>query len=378
MGILDIPYNPSVLSDATDVANAGYIGSFSSNDPTQNVTIAQALTDVTNLKAKTDSPWKSKVIAWYGTSIPQYSNYAQNVANNIGAVLYKRAQGGSKVSINGGTMNTSYYINGNFHGTLSDWSETIAEKQFIIDNYGAIYPTLTDTTTVFPNASQMSANTVVFTSGPYGSIGSQDVIRNWSFEQNCINEFMNTGSTSYISPADLIIIDHGYNDGVTLSEYNKAVLLNTRDSTQSGYTAAVTASRDRLTFQAGINYVIDQIYKYNPKQRILIISHFDLYKANGAQNLIKTQQELAKYWQIPIVNVYERMGISDQIAIGSQPLWSQAPYNLYSAGQDTAHDMTQFNVFIPDRVHPHTDSTNHYADKRIEAIITNYINTLHL
>jgi hypothetical protein len=325
--------------------------------------------------------WQGKKIVWYGTSIPQYSNYPQNIAAQLGAILYKRAQSGSRCKIRwSGTQAASNY-NSTFHQALSDWSETLAEKQWIIDNYASVYSYLTDTADpTTPTPQQMAANAVVYTSGPYGSIGCQDVIKRWSFEYNLVGEFLNPASGYFNVKPDLIVIDHGYNDLPTMAEYNTQVLLNTRDAAQSGYAAAVAASRDRQTFASALAYILDKLYRYDTQLNtftpIVMVGHYTRYDPVRTQSLNMVQDHVAQYWSIPICKLWEKTHTSDQVAVNSQQLWSIAPWSSYTSGQNTAADMTIHNVWIPDRTHPHIDSLRR-MDRIIEKHLLDFITSIY-
>jgi hypothetical protein len=290
--------------------------------------------------------WNDKTIVWMGTSIPASANYPATVCSNVGATLVNLAQGSSHVK----KISATVPYSGDWTAALSQLSETTAEKQSIITNYATIRPNLTGNP---PTTSAMTAD----------SAGIQTTILNWSY-QHLVNDYVDAAAES------LIVFDHGYNDSPDENVYDLAVLLNTRDSGQPGYADSVAVSRNRKNYFSAMNYILDKIYEKNPYQRIMLVTHYYTYTAN--RWLIPVQEELAKYWQIPICKVYEKMCFTDQKVIGSQALWSISPWSLYTEGQDTDEDMTQENVYIPDRVHPHTDPT-HVADNLIAKILTAFL-----
>src|SRR6266403_323201 len=356
-------------SNAADQALGLAAGAGGAASGTTKSDIATLKTQVAALQAVTTPYFSSKTFGWYGTSIPAFSLYPGKVAVNLGvSTLTNRAQGGSRVHIRWSGSQTAAAYAGSFHSACSDWSETIAEKQWIIDNYAAVYTHLTDTADpTTPTPTQMANNSVVYISGPHGAVGCQDVVRGWSFEYNLINERLNSSASNYLGPADLIVIDHGYNDQPTQSQYNNAGVLasygNDSNVDPTVYSTAVAASRDRQTFFTGINYILDQVYRYNPNQRVCFISHYNRYTSTHetsvtmGQWLVLTQEQISWYWGLPFCKVWEKVGINNQVALGSVSKWSLAPWSSFPTSAtgysyNTSADMTDENVWIADRIHP--------------------------
>jgi len=308
---------------------------------------------IEGLTALTGGQWDGDSLVWLGTSIPAGADYPSIVCSNVGAILVNLSQGSSHVKTQLDTSIKNY--SGDWTASLSQLSETIAEKQFAIDSFAVIRPLLQNNP---PTVSAMAAD----------SGGIQTTIKNWSYEY-LIKSYVDTADAAFISKADLIVFDHGYNDAPDSSVYTLAELINSRDSWRTGYADSVAASRNRKNYISAMNYILDKIYEKDPYQRILLIGHYYNY-AN--QWLIPTQEELAEYWQIPICLVHKKMNFTDQKVTGSQAFWAISPWSLYTAGQNTGEDMTQENVYIPDRVHLHTDP-NCRADSLVAKVITSFV-----
>ena len=247
--------------------------------------------------------WKDKKIVWLGTSIPAGSktvvtvnnitvenNYPKMLANLLGCTVYNEAIGGSPVSFGNPTkigVHDARDIMGvqgkNWFSTISALGMNLIEKEHIITNKAYYQSILTS---------------------PEGQTDQQ--IRDYSFENVLVKKYLTASAT--VARPDLFILDHGFND-----------LGNYLPTTQiSNYVA-----NERMRFWGGMNYLIRKILEDNPNAKIIIVTH---YSNSGVQtlpiaDLIKTQQDLGTFWNIPVINIHEKLQINNNEQIYTQGYW---------------------------------------------------------
>ncbi|HLV63443.1 hypothetical protein, partial [Galbibacter sp.] len=123
---------------------------------------------------------------------------------------------------------------------------------------------------------------------------------------------------------DLIVFDHGYNDRIHLSDFL---------ADPNGQIAA----KDRSTFGGAFKYLYDVMLDGNPNARIVILGHYTDKEVSENVSLVwQAQDKLAEIFNLPIIKLWEQTGFNDQV---------DSEGNL------------RLEVWIPDLVHPHTDTT---------------------
>ena len=135
---------------------------------------------------------------------------------------------------------------------------------------------------------------------------------------------------------DLYIFDFGFND----------YLADISDFT----TLPAITSTSRSTFIGAFNYCIFKLLEQEPKARIAIIAH---YEDQLKPNIVKAQEALANYWGFPICSLNKKTG------------WSQII--------NPASGKTILNDWLPDGVHPHTD-TSGKSSALLARILEEFIN----
>ncbi|MDR6564966.1 MULTISPECIES: hypothetical protein [unclassified Arcicella] len=294
--------------------------------------------DITDLKNYVDnsnpSGWKGKTIFWLGTSIPEGGLYPTNSAVNLGATAINKAVGSSMVRISraDGTINSLAWQN-----VCYSLSHTIAEKQDLIDNWATYRLILSNNPPTTLDATE------------------QAKILSCSYENRLLPYLNGT-----FPMPDLFVFDHGRND-------------NLSSDTDTQYTTVPSVRNDRRYYMGAMNYLIDLIYQYNPYARIAFVGHYENWDFSRVS---VGQQNLANYWQLPILKTWEHTGFSQNIVVGSHTLWSVAPWSNYiPSGQNTALDMNMRRVMLPDYIHP-SSATNGKPQALLTAIITNWLKTL--
>lgn len=261
--------------------------------------------DIENLK----KPLAEKKIVWFGTSIPAgiddiinvdgYSGankYPSVVSFLTGATVYNEAIGGTRISTGwaseyNGASNPLGLRNqqDNAFQIYSSLGHTIAEKDYIYDNWAAIRHYFSDNSGL--------SNTPPKT---------REEFRDYSFERKLIKKYL-TDSAS-ISRADLYVIDHSFND------YSKVL--------ESIAMPDFYSDIERMQYWGAVNYFIRKIYADNPHHRIVMISH---YRNNGEDQYIKlyeAQKAISKFWGIPFIDISEKMQVGQQF-ITSNGYWDE-------------------------------------------------------
>lgn len=313
-----------------------FINSMATNDDLQNTSdLLLALTGVPSTSSSdlfdllTGTFLRvNKTILVLGTSIPAGGKYWDAAATKLSMKCINNAIGSSPIRIAKADGSTTGMAWQNLCYALA---HTIAEKQNIIDNWATIRTTLVGSPPV-----TLTADDKAYILGcSYGNL-----------------------LTPYLDgtqPApDAIIIDHGYND-------------NFATDTDTDYKTIPALRNNRNYFLGAMNYIVDHILSYKPYMRIIIAGH---YENTLKTRISEAQLNFAQTWEFPIVKTWEQTGWSQQIAPNTQQYWSQAPWNLYSTGQDTTQNMTMKRFWLPDDLHPYTD-TSGKASALLARIATN-------
>ena len=269
-------------------------------------------------------PLAGKRILWLGTSIPagnqgavvtiddvQYVNaYPNMIAQLLGCSVINNAIGtstartgeASRVSADD-PMGIGY-----LHWQIATrcLTQTIAEKQSIIDDW--------DT--------KWGPNGTLHLYGAPATLSddAKATILRSSYE-NLLTPYLD-GTNAM---PDLFVIDHGWNDG---SFY---------DATTGDQMAEIpTDPYDRHYFTGAMNLVTRMILEANPRARIVLIGHYTDQQRPWVAN---AQAAVSAYWDRSLLKLWERSGISVR--------------EITYEGQTT----TVLNVYCPDTLHPHSDTT---------------------
>jgi hypothetical protein len=283
-------------------------------------------------KNKNDSYWTGKKIVWFGTSIPAgvvnagesggNGSYPVRVGEMLGATVYNESVGSSAVRIGMHDAITNDDING-YSGCpatccLFSLSGTVDEKKEIISNWST-----------WKNKFSIGVETIdsIISRGE-----EQERIYDRSYEVK-LSKYLSGGS---IGQCDLYVIDHGYNDAG-----------NNNGNDYSDLKSIPSDTLDRRYFIGAMNYIINKIKMDNFTASICIVSH---YNDEGVfSNLVEAQRYVADYWNIPFIEIYDKMGFSTSSKI------------TISGVTKTVKDW-----WLPDGIHPSSDTTGkalkHYAE----------------
>lgn len=297
-----------------------------------NLPVEEYINNKIESKTKNDSYWTDKKIVWFGTSIPAgvvnagesggNGSYPVRIGEMLGATVYNESVGSSAVRIGMHDAITNDDING-YSGCpatccLFSLSGTVDEKKEIISNWST-----------WKNKFSIGVETIdsIISRGE-----EQERIYDRSYEVK-LSKYLSGGS---IGQCDLYVIDHGYNDAG-----------NKNGVDYSDLTKVPSDSFDRTYFIGAMNYIINKIKTDNFRASICIVSH---YNDEGVfSNLVEAQRYVADYWNIPFIEIYDKIGFSTSSKI------------TISGVTKTVKDW-----WLPDGIHPSSDTTGkalkHYAE----------------
>ena len=302
-----------------------------------------------------------KKILWLGTSIPNGSlsysinyngvelnnNYPQIVGYILNCNVNNQALGSSRLRV-GNKKNVTednplgWTKDAWWEGDVLPLMSTNAEKEDIINNWSKYY-------------------------AKYNWKGAPETLSDYyktlilsSTYEHRVLSFLNG-----TNPPDIIVIDHGYNDGVPVnSEGNFEEDIN---------------STDRFTFFGAYNMLINTIRKYNSRIKIVQISHFiSKYRGNEPNytNLVKGQKAIADKNGVIFCPLYDIDGWDAEGYIKTYGKWvyDTGPHSSekWATWKDNALseaiDMTPTVLHFPDTVHPHSDMSGQSNIQLAEAL----------
>lgn len=354
--------------------------------------------------------WKNKKIVWFGTSIPE-GGYPQVVGSLLNANVINEAIGSSMMRIGKADYSTNP-LDDNYLGiqgvawqnVLRSLSMTQVEKHYIMKNWTA-------------DARKATLIAAGYTSGEVASVkgfgellagnfigdpnGSKPVdimdagyINDrkaylsfcWDSSNNIESGFGAIAGKleKYLSTEefpDLIILDHGHNDGLP------------QDSNEQ-LTEIPTSKYNRNTFLGAMNYFCQKIFAFNPKANIIIIGHYtnQLGGTNRPVEVTQAQINFSNYWQFPLFKLWEKVPFSQSIITtngywDNSGIWHDAGFNGSNHyGQNFTgnnqnprqengvwvHDLTMKQIWMKDDLHPSSDTSGN-CNNKIANIIYDFL-----
>ncbi|MBR5601474.1 MAG: hypothetical protein IKW24_02490, partial [Clostridia bacterium] len=324
-----------------------------------------------------DSYWAGKSIWWCGTSIPA-GGYPLLVGEKLGAVVYQEAVGGSMCRAN---VSTGDYNGANISNITSSLSMTVEEAQWFIANYDTLRAL--DKNASWPEElSESYCKRIV----------------NGSFENKLLPYLDGTRSMP-----DLFVIDHGHNDWKyrdangnidielepTVENIRNGLLAEDTYMTANNYEnlkkyfgdlsdipedmlEEFAASVNRNCYKGAVNFILTLILRYNPHARIVFISNYEYENGynKGYRNVIDAQKALSQEWCFPLFEIYKYLGYSDKIIPGSKEYMTET-YPGYTFDQD----VTVYEIYNVDKVHPSSDTTG-FANEIYAGLIAEFLKTV--
>ncbi|MDR2913433.1 MAG: hypothetical protein LBV74_01125 [Tannerella sp.] len=273
-------------------------------------------------------------VLWTGTSIPAGSSYPKNACKNLGANCINKAIGASFVRFDPTPVSNAQAG----YAGLS-LSATVAELE----------------TKFRPS---VTAGTI-----------TESQLDSWkqaSYENVIL---------PYLDTVDTIVIDHGYNDRYELDNVVAA-----------GKDAIDWSSRDRLTFIGAFNYLLDAIWGRKPFMKIIVGGYFQNTMNDGVGNDARNGEYvctvltwIAEHYSLPLLNVWDYAGMGKIYVPNSSNYISDfntkygTNYTKYSPDADG--NITRFQLYCPDTVHPFSDLTGN-SNKILDKVFTKLLRDL--
>lgn len=168
----------------------------------------------------------------------------------------------------------------------------------------------------------------------------------------------------FLKDVDIVIIDHGYNDSFTINNESEMDCLD-------------WDSEDKKTFVGAFNFIYRKIRETNPNIIIAIGGYFQntctfSYTVTG-KHVGQMLTAIAEHYNLPLLDVWNYTGIEDGHIPDSKHYFDElnARYGTEFHNQfpDENGNVTYFQKFCPDGVHPFSDPTGE-SNKRLDDIFT--------
>lgn len=318
----------------------------------------ESISDFANLN-NSNSYWSGKNIWWCGTSIPA-GGYPLLVGEKLGANVFQEAVGGSMARAN---VSTGDYNGANISNITSSLTMTKEEANEFINNYDTLR--------------QLDKNS----SWPETLSDSQkNRILSGTFETKLLPYLEGQKPMP-----DLFVIDHRHNDWKyrdangnidielepTVENIKNGLLAEDTYMTANNYEnlkkyfgdlssipenrfEEFVASINRNCYKGAINFLLTLIMSHNPHARVVFISNYEYENGynESYSNVIDAQKSLSEEWCFPIFEIYKYLGYSNKIIPGSKEYMSEN-YPGYNFNED----VTVYEIYNVDKVHPSSDSS---------------------
>ncbi len=266
-------------------------------------------------------------ILWLGTSIPAHCTYPRNACTTLGYTVRNRSIGSSFLAIRPQTYEIQQY-------TGYSLTMTMDEKERLYRpwvNEGLI---------------------------------SEALLTEWKY----------ASYDNLILPAldstDVVIIDHGYNDchSTLEAEYMR------------GREAVDWESEDRSTFIGAFNYLYRRIRAVKPGVQIVIGGYFQDQCSVVPQGryVAEVSRWIAEHYDLPLLDTWRYTGISDGFVPNSSDYFTRLNQTYGTSYEplwiDSLGNISYFQQFCPDGVHPWTDPTGH-SDHVLDSVFTELLPT---
>lgn len=268
----------------------------------------------------TSQTLEGKRVLWLGTSIPAGCTYPQNACANLGMTCLNHAIGESFVAERTFTVparHSGFSLSMSMEEKDSAYRHLVEEG--IIDKH------------------------------------QLDVWKFTSYDNRML---------PFLQDVDIVIIDHGYNDAFTLKD-------------ESALDCVDWESEDRKTFVGAFNFIYRKIKETNPNVVIAIGGYFQntctfSYTVTG-KHVSQVLTAIAEHYNLPLLDVWNYTGIEDGHIPDSEHYFDElnARYGteFYNQFPDENGNITYFQKFCPDGVHPFSDPTGE-SDRMLDEIFT--------
>lgn len=294
-----------------------------------------------------------KNVLWLGTSIPEGATYPEVSCVNNGYNCINNALGSSRLCFTGANDPVTTTSGG-------ELTATVDELKSLYSSHIGVEITQTEFNRWLDKSYERSV--LPFVKG----------------ESLTITDGTTNAADGIINPdsikVDAIIIDHGYNDNVSVN-----AIMEDIDS-------ADWKSTDRSNFIGAFNYIINEIQKINPTIKIIVGGYFDYtFQSSGkplGKNLCDLQTLLAQRYSFELFDVWNYTQINyDRFVKGTANYISDfntkygTSYTVPSWMQNSDGDIRSHLLYCPDGIHPHSDKTGQ-TNKRLNAIYTKLMRSI--
>lgn len=292
-----------------------------------------------------------KTMVWIGTSIPAGGvgtsgasdigvkgsplAYPAIVGRLLGARIYNESVGESGCRIGG-----AVYADSDDYPT-----------EFVVNNVQSLY-----------NLSETKAEKIKHRDWLNSNMGTnfQSDFAGYSYETKLIERYFDTESENFIEMADYLVIDHAHNDNNR--EY--------ADTFEQFTTPPAEHKYARTTFIGSVNYVIRECMKYNPKLKIIVISHhikdsaYNTTPDTKLKRLAEATKNLAAFWNAPYCPLHDLTGFSEEELIYSDAYWkkldwfsSEQKVLIPHGNEEGYRYVSSYYIAQNKDVHPAADAT---------------------
>jgi len=163
----------------------------------------------------------------------------------------------------------------------------------------------------------------------------------------------------FIADADYVVVDHGYNDGENI--------YGLREIVDKGRDAIDWNSEDRSDFIGAFNYLYNRMKESNPDVKVIVGGYFQnnctISYTNRGYYISVVLEWIADHYNLPILDAWNYVGLKDGYAPDSQD-YIQDLNDTYGTDftkkwVNEKGEITYFQIFCPDAVHPFSDPTGH-------------------
>ena len=264
-------------------------------------------------------------ILWIGTSIPEGAKYPSEASSACGYKCTNKSLGSSMLRFTG------------------------VHPQTVTENSGKCL-----TATV----AELEA---LYRQDVVDGVITEDKLNQWknySYENSILPYIDGTNSTQ----VSAIVLDHGFNDRTNIHTLME-------DTSAIDWT-----STDRANFVGAFNYLYKQILEANPFVKLIISGYFqNVYEPYYSQDICAMQQLISEKYDLQLMPAWKYSGINFEHVPGSSDYISNfnSTYgtSYTKMDPDSSGNITLFQFFCPDKVHPHSDKTGN-CDRRLNAVYT--------
>lgn len=291
--------------------------------------------------------WLDKNVVWMGTSIPcglPSNNYPDMVGEMLSCNMNNVAVGESSMWCKRPDRIDPTY---NPYGFVESWvkcakclTNTVEETTWVLDHY---------------NQQDGNGNYIFTINRPSSAPTSQQRTNYLACSyENKITPLLSTD-------VDCWVFDHGHNDDFWY--YDSTGTRKTLDQMIDLY-----GINNLYTFETACYFLFDMIVNANNKARIIMIGELD----NRLSYVKDHQIIVADSWEVPLYHTWEYLGWNVNHKITTTGYWSNGVW-IESGGAE--QEITIHDRFIPDHMHPHSDSSG-YANEWIAKNIAQWMKNI--